>query len=112
MCGRPIARREEEHPSDYRRRQFCGRTCAGRACSLRAAARRLRAGRPEPEPVLEEPESYPGAAYQTDRDVPPVCPRCGGPWRQVPGGWSCYLCGRDCYVASALRVAIQRTLAD
>ena len=116
MCGRPITLREGERPSNHRRKRYCGRPCFGRSVSLRAAE--LRAAKaaangtilaPRPEP---DPEHYPGAAYATDREVPPVCPRCGGPWRQVPGGWACYLCGRDCYVASALRVAIQRTLAD
>ena len=111
MCHRQIHPRAGEHPSDYRRRRYCGRVCAGRAVSRRyREAARLAALDSDRGRV--EPEGYPGATYATDADVPPACPRCGGPWRQVEGGWSCYLCGRDCYVASALRVAIQRTLAE
>lgn len=100
VCEGPIARRDGEAPSDWRRRLYCGRLCYGVAMARRAQTRRLYVVRAH---HADEPEGFPGATAATDADLPPVCAVCGGPWRTIPGGVACYLCGRDQYVVSALR---------
>ena len=43
-------------------------------------------------------------------EVSSRCARCGGPWRRVPSGVSCLLCGQEVLIAECLDALATRSL--
>jgi len=80
-------------------------------CGVLGHQRRHCLSRPEVVAPLrpEEPwqRRYPGADYERVDDVPPRCERCGGPWRRMETGVSCWTCARRVVIAETLGALIR-----
>jgi len=114
-CGLVIPRDPRVSDVGYARRKFCCQSHVGLAMRRHPVCPRcgirMRSG-PEvhrcPVASPQRAPGFPGASIATWAALPARCPRCGGPWRLIPGGVQCVLCARAFYVGEGLAAAERR----
>ncbi len=107
-CLVSLVRRPGETAFTFNRRRFCGNRCSNWW--------RSNGNVPNPDDsrlhrtpaTFDGPIRFEGARVSRVDELPDQCTHCGGPWRSILGGMSCFLCGREVYIEEMLRVEVGR----